>query len=211
MKKLLVYLLSSFLISSCSLLGIQSEESPIYKVLIKDGDFEIREYESYIVAKTTVKGTYKENSGKAFRILAGYIFGKNRSDQDIAMTSPVKVQTKAEKIPMTSPLKAQENLNSEEFQMTFTMPKKYTLGTLPKPLDNRVSFEKIPRKIIASHRFTGFSSQKKKQKVAKELKEWLAKQEDYSISSDYSFAGYNPPWTIPFLKRNEIHFELSKN
>ena len=86
-----------FFLSSCSFFGIQNEEGPKYRILKKDGDFEIREYEPYIIAKTTVKGTYEEASGKAFKILAGYIFGKNKNDKKIAMTSPVEVKAKNSK------------------------------------------------------------------------------------------------------------------
>lgn len=202
------WLLSFLLLplTSCSLFGIQNEESPKYKILHKEDQFEIREYSSYIVAKTTVKADFDDASGKAFRILAGYIFGKNEGDQKISMTSPVEMNSKSEKIAMTSPVQMQKNAKS--YTMAFSMPSKYTMETLPKPLDKRIIFEKVEAKLIASHEFSWLSSQEKNDKKAAELKDWMKKFSEYRINSTYSYAGYNPPWTIPFLRRNEVHFEL---
>ncbi len=194
--------------SSCSVFGIQNEESPKYKVLEKKGEFEIREYSPYIIAKITVKGDYDESSGQAFKILAGYIFGKNKGENKISMTSPVLMKNEPQKIAMTSPVVM--NQTEDSFSMTFSMPSKYTLENLPEPLDNRIKFEKVEAQIIASHRFSWFSSKKKNRKKAKELRDWLTNFKNYKANEGHSFAGYNPPWTLPFLKRNEVHIRLSK-
>lgn len=196
-----------FFLSSCSFFGIQNEEGPKYRILKKDGDFEIREYEPYIIAKTTVKGTYEEASGKAFKILAGYIFGKNKNDKKIAMTSPVEVKAKnSKKIAMTAPVEMRSE--GKSFTMAFSMPSKYTMKDLPRPEDDRVAFEKINSKIVAVHRFTWFLSEKRSEKKALELRKWLEQFKTYKTKKGYTFAGYNPPWTIPFLRRNEVFVEL---
>ncbi len=204
MKK--ITLILPILMTSCSFFGIQNGEGPKYEVLVKEGHFEIRKYESYIIAKTTVKGSFDDSSGEAFRILAGYIFGKNKGKMKIAMTSPVEVEQKSVKIAMTSPVEMSQA--GDSYTMAFSMPSQYTMETLPKALDNRIVFKQVESRIVASHRYSWFSSQKKNNKKAKKLREWLKKNSQYKASKDYTYAGYNPPWTIPFLRRNEVHIEL---
>jgi hypothetical protein len=191
---------------SCSLFGIQDEEGPRYKVIEKFSDFEIREYESYIVAKTTVQGDYDGSSSKAFRILAGYIFGKNKGEKKIAMTSPVEMKAEPKKIAMTAPVEMKTQ--GESLTMTFSMPSKYNINTLPEPLDKRIRFEKVPVKTVACYRFSGRTSQKTIQKMQAKLKAWLKKRDNYQTIGEYSYAGYNPPWTLPFMRRNEVMVEI---
>lgn len=208
MVKITGILLMSLFISSCSLFGIQKEEGPDYKVLDKRGDFEVREYSSYIIAKVTVTGDYDNSSGEAFRILAGYIFGKNKGQKDIAMTAPVQIEKKSEKIAMTSPVVMSQS--EGKFTMSFSMPKEYTLESLPEALDSRIIFEKVESHIIGSHKFSGLSSRKKNNLKAKELRDWIRDLNKYKLTEGHLFAGYNPPWTLPFLKRNEVHIRLNK-
>ena len=204
--KLSLTLLTMATISSCSLFGIQSEEGPKYKVLVKDGNYEIRKYSPYLVAQITVEGDYNDSSGEAFRILAGYIFGKNQGENKVAMTSPVEIKKDPVKISMTSPVTMDQEEKS--FTMRFSMPSKYTLYDLPRPLDKRITFKEVPSKVIAVHRYTLLGSQERNEKKAAELKLWLNNRNDYTFNPDYTYAGYNPPWTIPFLRRNEIQIEL---
>jgi len=200
--KSLIALLSLLNFSSCSLIGIQNEEGPKYKVLDRQANFEIRKYRPYIVAETSVEGDYDESSGDAFRILAGYIFGKNKGNNKLSMTSPVESKKETSKIAMTSPVTM--NQSGNKFTMSFSMPSKYTLKQLPEPLDSRIKFREIKEKLVAVHRFSWLSSKDKNDKKAKELREWLKKSDKYTYKSTYSYAGYNPPWTIPFLRRNEV-------
>lgn len=199
----------SLLSISCSVVGIRSEETPKYEVLLKEGNKEIRSYSSYVIAKTTVQGDYESSQGEAFRILAGYIFGKNESKAELAMTAPV-AQSKAssQQIAMTAPV-AQSKTESG-WEMSFMMPSKYRLSDLPKPLDPRVSFEEVPPKLMAVIQFSGFRDEKSNQKKSDELKAWLNGRPDYKIQSGPFFAGYDPPWTIPLFRRNEVMFEVRK-
>jgi hypothetical protein len=201
-------LLPLLTISSCSLFGIQSEEGPKYKVLNTEANFEIRQYKPYIVAQTSVEGNYGQSSGDAFRILAGYIFGKNKGNKKLSMTSPVESKQEPSKIAMTSPVMM--NQNGQSFTMSFSMPSKYTLNDLPVPLDSRIKFREVKEKIVAVHRFSWLSSKAKNDKKAKELGEWLKKSGKYTYKNTYSYAGYNPPWTIPFLRRNEVLIPLQE-
>jgi hypothetical protein len=208
LTKSLIALLSLLNFSSCSLLGIQSEEGPKYKVQDREANFEIRQYSPYIVAQISIEGNYDESSGDAFRILAGYIFGKNKGNKKLSMNSPVESKQEPSKIAMTSPVTMNQSRNN--FTMSFSMPSKYTLKELPEPLDSRIKFREIKEKIVAVHRFSWLSSKDKNDKKAKELRQWLKKSDKYTYKNTYSYAGYNPPWTIPFLRRNEVLIPLQE-
>lgn len=197
----------SLLNAGCGFLGIRTEETPTYSVFTSDGDKEVRQYGERIVAKTRTRGTFRESQNEAFRILANYIFGANESRQKIAMTAPVTSAPTSEKIAMTAPVtQAKEN---GEWVMTFTMPAKYTLETLPKPTDPRVQFETLPARKIAAIRYSGFWSEERNEEKARELQDWLNKEEKWRPSGAPRFAGYDPPWTLPFLRRNEMLIDLS--
>jgi hypothetical protein len=90
------------------------------------------------------------------------------------------------------------------------MPPKYTLETLPTPTDPRVKIEQVPARTFGVIRFTGLWRDEKNREKAKELVDWIVREGEYEITSKPIFAGYNPPWTIPFLRRNEVMVELRK-
>jgi hypothetical protein len=206
----LLIMLPAILSAGCSLFGIRSEENPNYKLILKEDNKEIRYYDSYIVAKTTVKGEFKEVQGEAFRILAGYIFGGNEKKQEIAMTAPVvqKPTAEGEKIPMTAPVIQRQS--EEGWVMTFMMPSKYKMEDLPVPKDKRVTLETVPSRYVAALRYTWLGSKSRNQRKADELQEWLARLKEYEPISAPMYAGYDPPWTLPFLRRNEMMIELNK-
>ena len=160
MMKLLLLTSSFIFSSSCSLFGIQSEQGPKYEVIYKEKNFEIRRYQSYLIAQTKVEGSYKQGSTKAFRILASYIFGKNEQKSKIAMTSPVKIQNTSTTIAMTSPVKIKTN--DKSLTMSFAMPSEFTLENIPRPLDKRITVQQVPAKTIAVIRYSWLSSEEKK-------------------------------------------------
>ncbi len=201
--------LTLILSTGCSVFGIGSEEQPKYQVVLKDDDKEIRQYEGFIIAKTTIKGSFKEAQSEGFRILAGYIFGKNQSNQKIAMTAPVVQKSTNEKISMTAPV-TMVPAEDRSWTMTFSMPSKYSLESLPTPEDSRVVLEKVAPRFVAAITFTGFWGEEKNAQKASLLKEWMMKQTSYELSSEAMFAGYNPPWTLPFFRRNEMLIELKQ-
>lgn len=208
MKKLILGTLMGLLTAGCSLFGKGTEEQPSYKVIVKQDNKEIRKYDSHIVAKTTITGSFKEAQSKGFRILAGYIFGKNKSRQKIAMTAPVVQKAESEKISMTAPVVISPS-DDKSWTMTFSMPSQFTLETLPVPTDERIKIEKVEGKIVAALTFTGFWNESKNAQKGQELTEWLKAYPEYELATPAMFAGYNPPWTIPFLRRNEMLIELS--
>jgi hypothetical protein len=211
--------LTVFNSTGCSMFGFRGEEQPAYNVLAKADNIEVREYSSYLVAKTTITGTYKRAQSEGFRILAGFIFGQNTSGKKMKMTSPVtqgtenKDKDSSEKIAMTAPVvikpeKKDTNLKNQAWTMTFTMPSKYTMQSLPKPINSRVVIEEIPKRQVAVIRYTGFWSEKINKAKGNKLLEWIEAQDKYEVTSEAMFAGYNPPWTLPFLRRNEMWIEV---
>jgi hypothetical protein len=196
----------SFTQVACSVFGIRSEENPKYEVIAVDGDKEIRSYAPYIVAKTTIKGDFKNAQSAAFRVLAGYIFGANEKKQSITMTAPV-VQSKAEKgekLDMTAPVV--QSKSDDGWQMAFMMPSKYKLEDLPTPNDKRIQFEKVPAKIMGAIRYSGRGLEATNAEKANELKSWLVANGQYEITSEPQYAGFDPPWTLPLFRKNEMLF-----
>lgn len=193
----------------CSMFGAKTTEELKYTVIEKEGNIEIRKYESYIAAEVTVENP-SENS--AFRILAGYIFGGNKVKNKIAVTAPVMTEEKSEskKIAMTAPVLT-ENSGKNKMTMRFSMPSEYKMEDLPEPNDKRIKLVRIKEHLAAAIQFSGNRNDEKNKFYANELKNWLQKRTDYQESSDYYFAGYNPPWTISFLRRNEALVQLEKN
>ncbi len=193
MKKIIRFAILFFLATGCSVFGVRNEKSPKYEVIIKKNNIELRKYSSYIVASTQVDGSFKESQSKAFRILASYIFGDNEKKSKIAMTAPVIQQP-----------------TQTGWEMSFTIPSKYTqLEDLPETKDQRIQFKQIPSRLIAVIQFTGFLDEVKNQNMTDELKKWISELGNYSQLSKPMFAGYDPPWTLPFLRRNEIMIELA--
>jgi hypothetical protein len=208
-QKLFLGTFMGLLAAGCSFFGKGSEEQPSYQIVAKQGNKEIRKYDSYVIAKTTVSGSFKDAQSEGFNILAGYIFGKNKSQQKIAMTAPVVQKAESEKISMTAPVVISSNKN-KTWTMTFSMPSKFTLETLPVPTDERVKIEKVEEKFVAALTFSGFWNESKNAEKGKELKEWMRGYKEYQLTSQPMFAGYNPPWTLPFLRRNEMLIELTR-
>lgn len=193
----------------CSLFGVRSEETPKYQVVEKDGDKEIRRYESYVIATTFVEGEIDDVGGEGFRRLAGYIFGKNESKAQIAMTAPVVLAPKSEKIAMTAPVTLAPL--GKGWAMSFMMPSKYKIEDLPKPQDERISFQQVPPRLVACVSYSWLASERKFKQKSDELRAWLSTKPKYQTLSEPIYAGYDPPWTIPFLRKNEVQIEVTES
>jgi len=198
-------LMTTFMLAGCSVLGKRTANEPQYKVLAEEGDIEIRQYGGMIVAETVVEGKYSQTSGIAFSRLAGYIFGKNRAKQKIVMTAPVLQEPVSEKISMTAPVIQEKKGNA--WVMSFVMPEGYTLETLPVPLDPAVTLRQVQGKKVGVIRYSGLHSESNLQNYAGKLTIWLEKR-GKKVLSEPRAASYDPPWTIPFLRRNEVHIDI---
>ncbi|CAN5582892.1 heme-binding protein [soil metagenome] len=190
--------------------AVSKAEQPKYDVLESHEDIEIRQYDPTVVAEVEIAGTQKEALEQGFRVLAGYIFGKNQSNQTfstqkIAMTAPVS-QQKSEKIAMTAPVTAEAH--GSIWKIRFTMPSQYSLATLPQPKDERIQLLEVPGELVAALRFSGLANQHDMEKKADVLETFLIKNNKKSLGEPVH-AFYNPPWTLPFLRRNEVLIKLA--
>ncbi|MDX1400484.1 MAG: heme-binding protein [Kiloniellales bacterium] len=182
---------------------VSNVEHPNYKVAERSGNIEIRDYAPMIVAEAKVKGERREAIGKGFRIIADYIFGNNSASEKVAMTAPV-TQQGGEEIAMTAPVTQQGD--GKSWRVRFIMPSKYTMETLPKPNNPAVALQEIPAKRIAAIRFSGMGREDSLKRHTRELDDFLrAKSLPLSLPI-YAFC--NPPWTLPFLRRNEVLVEI---
>lgn len=183
-----------------------SEEEPAYQVDSKDGNFEVRKYPEMIAAEVTVPSSGKGADNEAFSILAGYIFGKNETQKQMESAAQVTSERKTnEKIPMTVPVT--EKFESDTMIMRFYMPSKYTFETLPKPLDERIRLVFVPAQKFAVIRFSGSPDEHSIERHTKQLNDLVQKKE-LSAENEVMRAFYNPPWTLPFLRRNELWIRL---
>jgi effector-binding domain-containing protein len=172
-----------------------------YNVVVKAKDFELRDYPAHVVAETVVEGTLEDAGNKAFSRLFGYISGKNRSRDKIAMTAPVSQRPASEKIAMTAPVGQQRA--EEGWVVSFTMPVSYTLETLPVPEDPEVKLRQVPARRMASVQYSGTWSESRYLRYRQDLESWIEKN-GFRIQGEPVWARYNSPFTPWFLRRNEI-------
>jgi hypothetical protein len=191
--------------TGCSIFGIRTVEEVPYTLLVEEGNFQIRQYQDIIVAQTIVDSSYEKSSSIAFNRLVGYIFGNNKTKQKIAMTAPVIQETDNVKLAMTAPVLQQKS--GDKWIMSFVMPSSYTLDTLPEPVDPAIILKEVKAKKLAAISYTGSLGETGIVENAKKLQAWLDEKGYKAVSASRS-AGYDPPWTIPFLRRNEVHIDI---
>ena len=178
-------------------------ESPPYTVIGAHENFEVRRYEPYLVAEAVVSAKPEDAGNEGFRILAAYIFGQNKGERKIAMTDPVAQAPT--KIAMTTPVVQSQTSNG--YVVRFMMPREFTLETLPQPNDARVTLRVVPARTLAVLSYSGTWSQTGYEAHLKTLQDALI-QAGKSWHGEPTWARYDPPWTLWFLRRNEIWLEL---
>jgi hypothetical protein len=187
-------------------------EEPKYELIEKSGEFELRQYQPMLIAEVLVDGDMDQASGKGFRLIADYIFGNNitetGSSKKIKMTAPVTIEPRSEEISMTIPVSL-KNI-SGRWQVSFVMPSKYTLDTIPLPNNKQIMLRKVPARKVAVLEFSGFANEKNTANRTQELLKWMDKNNLISTGS-IELSRYDPPWTLPFLRRNEIIVEYAKS
>ncbi|MET0701292.1 MAG: heme-binding protein, partial [Mycobacterium sp.] len=188
-----------------SVVGIRGgTEEPAYRSSPLTDGVEIREYGPRIAAQTTVLNSDVADSQAAlsagFRRLAGYIFGKNQSQTKIAMTAPV-AQQPGEQIAMTAPVAQTPAPGGSVIR--FFMPSEWTLATLPTPVDDTVELVEVPAETVAVLQFTGDRSPAAVAARTTELLNVLADKGIETSGTPFSWF-YDPPWTLPFRRRNEV-------
>ena len=188
--------------------AVMATEEPKYVVLEKEPPFEVRSYAPMIIAEVWVDGDLDSASSQGFRLIAAYIFGQNQVNEKIAMTAPVTVEDqslKSAKIAMTAPVGIESN--SGKWVVSFVMPAEYTMETIPKPINTQVKLRQIPAVKKAVISFTGFYNEQKISEKTLELEQWMRARNLQGVGSP-NFARYNPPWTLPFMRRNELMINL---
>lgn len=179
-------------------------EEPQYIVVKSIGNIEVREYSQMILAEVEVSGERKQAIRQGFKILADYIFGNNSPKKKVETTGPVTNQA-SEKIAMTAPVMQEKHTGS--WKVRFAMPAQYTLDSLPKPNSKEISFVSTPVRRFAVIRFSGLATDRGIKKYTEKLQGYIT-TERLKVLGEPVLAFYNPPWTLPFLRRNEVMIQV---
>ena len=208
-------------------------EEPAFELLAKggqDGELQLRRYGAVIVAETLVEGDRDAASTKGFKLIADYIFGNNQKagpapqaqgdppSEKIAMTAPVVAEPvqPSQKIAMTAPVTAepvgggaaQPSLaDAQQWRIHFVMPSEYTLDTLPRPNNAAVQLRQLPPTVFAVVSYSGLNSQERVQQKTAELQQWIASRNLQPLGTP-QLARYDPPWTLPMWRRNEVQIQV---
>jgi SOUL heme-binding protein len=198
--------------SVLSVAGIRvGTEEPSYTSRPLVDGVEIRRYGPRIAAETTVAANEEAARNAGFRRLAGYIFGRNHQDRRIDMTAPVAQQLDqriSQKIAMTAPV-AQSSAGKQGWIIRFYMPAEWTMESLPTPNDERVRIVTQPAETVAVLRFTGDRSPQAVAARTGQLLEILRHNGIEPAGKPMTWF-YDPPWTIPFRRRNEVVIPMER-
>ena len=201
--------------SACTVFGGKAAEEPAYQVLLEDGVIQVREYEAYAVAETAVNEPFEAATETGFRRLFDYITGANQGSSEIVMTAPVFIGP--QEIEMTAPVFIEPRMEggapgSHEtggWRVAFVLPEGVTAAMAPVPTDARITLRDVPARRVAVIRFAGRLRDPEAEIHRRELAAWLEAR-GLTPAEDWQMAGYNPPWTLPFLRRNEVIVALAR-
>jgi hypothetical protein len=187
-------------------------EEPHYNVLVSEAPFELRHYAPTLIAQTVVDGDMDAASNKGFRLIADFIFGNNlaagsEQAEKIAMTAPVTIEPQLARA--TAGQSGDTSVaGAKQWRIHFVMPSQYTSVNIPKPNNNAVSLHELPSKYFVVHRYSGFNSMARVQEKTNEALAW-AKQQSLKVVGTPQLSRYDPPWTLPMFRRNEIMVEVA--
>lgn len=204
MRILILVLVVLAILAALAGIIMSNVEQPEYKVILSDKNIELREYAPMLLAEVEASGERKEAIKQGFKILADYIFGNNVSKTKMEMTAPVTSEL-SEKLTMTAPV--MQLGQGEKWNVRFVMPAGYTLETLPRPNSSSIKLISVPAKRFVVIRFSGLAKDENIQIHTEELKAYISEQNLKTIGNPM-LAFYNPPWTLPFLRRNEVMIEV---
>ena len=193
-----------FVVTFFSGVMLAATEEPKYSVLLKEDAFELRQYAPQLVAETVVNGDMDAASSQGFRAIADFIFGNNKApgqsaSAKIAMTAPVTVQPRANENTLRE---------ARDWRIQFVMPSQYTMETLPKPNNQAVQLREVPTQRFAVLRYSGLNSESKVEDKTNELLAWV-KSKNWQMVGSPQLSRYDPPWTLPMWRRNEIKVEVT--
>ena len=201
--------LASFIFINNFFNTAMATEEPEFKLISEEGEFQIREYEPKIIAQVEVEGDFDEASSRGFKLLADYIFGNNLLDgasKKISMTTPVEMSPLAENLLMTSSV-MDDQINNK-WSINFVMPQEFSLDTLPKPNNSQVNIIEVPKEKYAVIVFSGLVRDTSYAEKAELLSNYL-EENSFKQQGAIKIARYNPPWTLPFFRRNELMVRIN--
>jgi hypothetical protein len=181
-------------------------EEPKFTLVEQSGAFALRDYPPLLVAEATVKGERSVAINQGFRVTADYIFGNNIAAEKVAMTAPVTQQS-SEAVAMTAPVTQQAV--GDSWTVRFVMPSQYTLDTLPKPKNDAVTLKQVEGQRMAVIRFSGAADDRLLKENSEALLAEITKR-SLSATAAATYAFYDPPWTLGFLRRNEVMLPVNK-
>lgn len=193
------------LINLFFLTGLMAIETPKYTIVKEVDSFQIRDYTEYVTAEVSVEGSFEEAGSKAFRLLFDYISGNNSKKQKVEMTAPVEQKSNGEKISMTAPV--EQTTKDGKYILSFVLPQTLTIETAPTPNDSKVVLKNNPVRRMACITYSGFWTESNYLENQARLMEWIASQK-LQIKGEPIYARYNSPFSIWFLRRNEILVEI---
>lgn len=206
---------SEILKSVPEIFGAHMNEEPKYRVIESAPHrIEVREYQPQVTASVTLGGLdYDEFKDQAFRRLAYYIFGGNRSNRQIEMTAPVLQRSKSSpgvNLAMTAPVLQKKTLVGE-WTMSFILPANLNLETAPQPLDPGIQLASVAASQIAAIRYSGINTVKKMAEHERILRAWLETRSDSVTDGEVFSAQYDPPFALPFVRRNDVMLRLASS
>jgi hypothetical protein len=191
--------------------SVMAIEQPSYQVSVSDGSFELRQYAPYLLAETRVEAGFMDSGNVAFGRLFRYISGANTAQTEIAMTAPVEQRaSRGEKIAMTAPVEQSVAADGGYF-VGFVVPSKYSARNVPQPTDPRVSIRAVPARRVAVWRYSGRWTEENFRESERQLREALrARGIPVPADAQAALARYDAPFKPGFMRRNEVHIELSR-
>ena len=194
----------------CSVVGIQRDLNHLpYEVVASlPDDIEIRQYAERLAVEATVTVDGSDDArNAAFRLLFDYISGANQANAEIAMTVPVESTRASQRIEMTAPVESQIG-EAGTMIMRFFLPRRFTPESAPKPTDDRLRLVLMPEQRFAVLTFSGSRNQQAVSARVEQLRAALkARDLNPGISARAFF--YDPPWTLPWFRRNEVAIEVT--
>lgn len=179
-----------------------AEQQP-YDFLTRYPLFEVRRYPAHLVAEVEVDSSFAGAGNRAFGVLVAFISGRNSTRGKVAMTAPVVQEQASTKIWMTSPVVQEPSAESGRHVVAFVMPAEFTLDTLPRPSDPRITVRQVPEHVAAVMTFSGRWTERIYLEQVAELRT-AVEQAGLEVSGPPRFARFDPPWTPWFRRRNEV-------
>lgn len=206
LKRLTFSFISSVSLSACSVFGIRSGVPEVpFTIIDQIGPVEIRSYGP----RTVVEVTDGKDTSEAFFMLFDYISGGNTEKREISMTAPVEVREEGQTIAMTAPVQVAKG-SSGNVAMRFFLPADFTKSSSPIPRNPRVKLAELPPELFAAIRYSGRSTDEKFKQKSEQIKAGLERSK-WVIAGEPNLFGFDPPYTIPFLRRNEVMIKVDES